>query len=57
MDFLLGAAGILHGQQTAHQLPDDHRGRLKDLFVVGGRAGDGELGAELVLYGAAHFVA
>jgi len=57
MDFFLAALGILRHQQAAHDLADHDGGRLEDLVVSGLSAGDGEMGAQLVLNGAAHLVA
>ena len=57
MDFFLAALRILRYQQAAHDLADHNGGRLEDLVVGGRGAGDGEMGAQLVLNGAAHLVA
>ena len=55
--FFFTLAGILNGQQTAHQLTDDDGGRLENLLVGGLLTGDGELCAELVFDRTADFFA
>ena len=57
MYFFIVALGILRYQQTAHDLADHDGGRLENLVVGSRGAGDAEMGAELVLNRAAHFVA
>ena len=57
VDFLFGVAGILRGQEAAHDLANDHGGGPEDLLVGGGGGSGGEVGTELVFDGAAHFVA
>ena len=57
VDFLLHMAGILGRQKTAHDLADHHGRGLEDLILGGLLAGRGKIGAELILNGAAHFVA
>ena len=57
VDFLFGVAGILHRQEAAHDLADDHGGGAKDLLVGSIGGSGGKIGAELVFNGAAHFVA
>ena len=55
--FLLGLAGILRGEKSAHQLADDNGSGLKDLLVRRLGVGGAELGTELVFDGAADFFA
>ena len=57
VDFLFGVTGILRGQKAAHDLTDDHGGGAEHLLVGGGGGSGGKIGAELVLDGAAHFIA
>ncbi len=57
VDLFFRAVGILHGQEAAHDLADHDGGRLENLVIGRGGSGSAEVGAELVLNGAAHFVA
>ena len=49
--------GAFGGKKPAHYLVYDYRRGLKDLIVGSAGTGDAEMGAELIFYRAAYFVA
>ena len=57
MNLFFRAGGILRRQKAAHNLADNDSGGLKYLIVGGVLSGDAEMGAQLILNGAAHFIA
>ena len=56
MDFLLDAARILNGEETAHNFTDDDGGSLKNLLVGSDVGRNAEVRTELVGNGAADLV-